>query len=57
VVDTVFGTGLPNTPEELFERYNLEVVEMDDEWQEKYDAFGLEYPECPDPSLAAMKWD
>lgn len=57
VVEEVFGTGFPNTPRELLERYNLEVVEFDEDWEKKFDTFGLEYPECPDPSLAVTKWD
>lgn len=52
-VESIFGTGLPNTPDEILERYNVDVVELDDEWEQKYDEFGLSYPECPDPKKLA----
>ena len=37
VVEQVFGTGFPNTDDELLERYNVDVVELDDEWERKLD--------------------
>lgn len=52
-VETIFGTGLPNTPDEILERYNVELVELDEEWEKKYDEFGLSYPEEPDPKKLA----
>lgn len=42
VVDKVFGSGLPNTDDELLERYNVDVVEYDEEWEQKLDEFACE---------------
>lgn len=35
VVEQVFGTGFPDTDDELLERYNVDVIELDDEWERK----------------------
>lgn len=45
VVETVFGVGLPCTDDELLERYNVDVVEFDDDWEKKLN--DLANPPCP----------
>ncbi len=42
IVEIVFGTGFPNTDDELLERYNVDVVELDDEWEKKLNDFSEE---------------
>lgn len=42
IVEEVLGTGLPNTIEELLERYNLQVVVLDDRWERKFNRFAKE---------------
>lgn len=35
IVEIIFGTGFPNTDDELLERYNVDVVELTDDWEKK----------------------
>lgn len=39
VVEAVFGTGFPCTHDEILQRYNVDVVEFDDEWEQKLNDF------------------
>lgn len=50
IVEEVFGVGLPNTSDELLERYNLDVVELDEEWEKKFDDYAMELA-CQERSL------
>jgi len=46
VAEEVFGVGFPNSPDELFERYNVDVVELDEAWEERLNAYAREQERC-----------
>ena len=48
VVELVFGSGFPCTADEMLERYNADVVELDDAWEKKFN--DLMEPACQDLS-------
>lgn len=48
VVSEVFGTGFPCTDDEILERYNVDVVELDDDLERQLN--DLANPPCPDLS-------
>lgn len=37
IVEEVFGSGFPCTDDEILERYNVDVVELDEDWEKKLD--------------------
>ena len=45
VIEQVFGSGLPCTPDEILERYNVDVVELTDELEAELNE--LANPSCP----------
>lgn len=42
VVETVFGMDLPNTPDELLERYAVDVVELTEELEDAFEEFNAD---------------